>query len=125
MKHLRAFAAYLEHASAREVVFAIIRWALILGVMVVGVRIVASLVLYPVFKAKLDPVIELAVVGGFGVAGGLLSLLIVGVLGLANRSAPELERLPPPARADDLPNAAADHAKNPAIMFGFGPDVPK
>jgi hypothetical protein len=119
---LRAFAAYLEHASAWETVLTITRWMLVLGVMVVGVRLVASLVLYPVFRATLDPLFELVVLAGFGAVGVLLSLLAVGVLGLANKRAPELERLPAP---DDLPTTAADPHQNPAIMFGLGPDVPR
>lgn len=123
-RSLRAFASYLEHASAWETVLTITRWMLILGVMVVGVRMVASIALYPVFRMALDPLFELIVLAGFGVLGILISLLAVGVLGLANRRAPELERLPPP-RAEDLPKGAAEAAKNPAIMFGLGPDVPR
>jgi hypothetical protein len=124
MKHLRAFAAYLEHASAWETVLTITRWMLVLGVMVVGVRLVASLVLYPVFRTTLDPLFELVVLAGFGAVGVLLSLLAVGVLGLANKRAPELERLPAPA-PDDSPTSGAAPLQNPAIMFGLGPDVPR
>lgn len=123
-RSLSDFASYLEHASAWETVLTITRWMLILGVMVVGVRMVAAIVLYPVFRMTLDPVFELIVLAAFGVVGVLISLLAVGVLGLANKRAPELERLPAPA-PDDLPNAAAEHAKNPAIMFGLGPDAPR
>jgi hypothetical protein len=118
MKQLRAFAAYLEHASALDVVFAIVRWSLVLGVMVVGVRLVASLVFYPVFRVTLDPVIELAVLGAFGVAGALFSLLVVGILGLAKR------HVPTPGEAD-LPTGPAEPPKNPALLFGPGPNVPR
>jgi hypothetical protein len=127
-RSLRAFAAYLEHASAWSTVVTITRWMLVLGVMVVGVRVVASVVLYPVYRMPLAPLFELIVLAGFGVAGLLLSLLAVGVLGLANKRAPELERLPAPESGpgpEDLPKAPAEAVQNPAIMFGLGPDVPR